>query len=213
MPAGQAASASGINANADAGAAADLGDEAHMRRAIALSRSAGLEDSTGRAFGAVVVDGRDGRIIGEGRNEVAARSDPTWHAELAAIRQACANLGSPSLAGCTLYASSLPCPMCTGAIYWAGVSRVWYGADGRDLVAHGVFGGGGGGGSGGGGGGSGGGGGGGGVGVDPMEVVFFGREDALPPAERTRLPFGQMMRAEAAEVHAEYGRRLRGAGG
>jgi guanine deaminase len=86
-----------------------------MRRAIALSRQ-GLEEGRGGPFGAVVV--RDGRIVGEGF---------TAHAEVVAIRAACAALGRFDLSGCEIYASCEPCPMCLSAIYWARIGRIHYG--------------------------------------------------------------------------------------
>ncbi|GBF87547.1 tRNA-specific adenosine deaminase [Raphidocelis subcapitata] len=162
-------------------AAADAAHAAHMRRAIELSRRAGLEERSGKCFGAVVVD-ESGAVVGEGYNKVIAESDPTWHAELAAIREATRRLGRPSLEGCTLYASTLPCPMCTGAIYWAKVACVYYGADNEDMIRLGVNGGSG----------------------DYTRDVFFGREDRLDPPQRARLPFRQFMREEAAAAHGDY---------
>ena len=95
-----------------------------MRRAIELSRY-GMRRGDGGPFGAVVV--RDGRIIGEGWNRVLARNDPTAHGEVVAIRHACRAAGTFVLAGCDLYTSSEPCPMCLSAIYWARVARVFFG--------------------------------------------------------------------------------------
>lgn len=151
----------------------------HMRRAIELARVAGLEAKTGRPFGSVVVDA-GGQIVGEGCNQVVAQKDPTWHAEMQAIREACKRLGTTSLAGCTVYASSQPCPMCTGAIYWSGISRCYYGAGIDDLVKHGVY--------------------------TSAKDTFFDREDKLDPPQRTQLPFVQVLREEAASVHEEYGK-------
>jgi len=84
-----------------------------MNRAIELSSI-----STGGPFGAVIVDSA-GNIVGEGHNEVAVNNDPTAHAEVVAIRRACANSNNFSLAGCTIYTSCEPCPMCLAACYWA----------------------------------------------------------------------------------------------
>ncbi len=81
-----------------------------------------MEAGAGGPFGSVVV--RDGRVIGEGWNQVTSTNDPTAHAEVVAIRRACAAIGSFSLAGATLYASCEPCPMCLASAYWARVSRI-----------------------------------------------------------------------------------------
>lgn len=78
----------------------------------------------GGPFGAVIV--RDQQIIGRGTNQVTNHNDPTAHAEVQAIRDACKNIRSFSLAGCTLYSSSEPCPMCLSAIYWARIDTVYY---------------------------------------------------------------------------------------
>jgi len=101
-----------------------------MREAIRLSRES--VDSGGGPFGAVVV--RDGGIIGRGQNRVTSSNDPTAHAEVVAIRQACETLGTFSLAECELFTSCEPCPMCLGAILWARLDRVWY-ANTRDDAA------------------------------------------------------------------------------
>lgn len=103
-----------------------------MDRAIALAIE-NVRASRGGPFGAVVV--RDGVIVGEGANSVTARNDPTAHAEVLAIRDACSRLGTFDLAGCEIYTSCEPCPMCLGAIYWARLARIYYGctqADARD---------------------------------------------------------------------------------
>lgn len=94
-----------------------------MARAIALSHE--MMRTGGGPFGALVA--RDGVIVAEGGNRVTASRDPTAHAEIVAIRAACAALGSFSLAGCELYTSCEPCPMCLGAIYWARLDRVYFG--------------------------------------------------------------------------------------
>jgi len=99
-------------------------EEAFMRRAIALSRR-GMEVAAGGPFGAVVV--RDGRVLGEGWNQVTSTNDPTAHAEVVAIRRACAAVGAFELRGATVYTSCEPCPMCLAALYWARVDAVVYG--------------------------------------------------------------------------------------
>lgn len=97
--------------------------EKYMQQAINLSIS-GMNSNEGGPFGAVVV--KDGKIIGRGNNKVLCSNDPTAHAEVVAIRDACKNLGTFQLDGCVLYTSCEPCPMCLGAIYWARPDRVFY---------------------------------------------------------------------------------------
>ncbi|MFP4128122.1 MAG: nucleoside deaminase [Desulfonatronovibrio sp.] len=94
-----------------------------MEKAIALSEK-NLEMLHGGPFGAVVV--KDNQVIGQGYNQVILTNDPTAHAEIVAIRQACAQLGSYSLQGCSVYSSCEPCPMCLGAIYWARPANLYY---------------------------------------------------------------------------------------
>ena len=101
-----------------------------MRRAIALSHA--MVKAGGGPFGAVIV--KDGAILAEGANRVTSANDPTAHAEIVAIREACAKLGRFSLAGCEIYTSCEPCPMCLAAIYWARLDRVYY-ANGRSDAA------------------------------------------------------------------------------
>ncbi|HEX2115345.1 MAG TPA: nucleoside deaminase [Alphaproteobacteria bacterium] len=103
-----------------------------MRRAIALSRE-NLKTQDGGPFGAVVV--KDGRIVGEGRNQVIATNDPTAHAEIVAIRAATQALGTFDLSGCAVYASCEPCPMCLGAILWARIGRLYHACDRHDAKA------------------------------------------------------------------------------
>ena len=105
-----------------------------MRRAIALSLDH-AERGIGGPFGAVIV--KDGVIIGEGGNEVTTVQDPTAHAEIVAIRRACVHLNSFTLAGCEIYTSCEPCPMCLGAIYWARISRIYFGNSRIDAAAAG----------------------------------------------------------------------------
>jgi tRNA(Arg) A34 adenosine deaminase TadA len=94
-----------------------------MRRAIALSE-ASMQANRGGPFGAVIV--RDGAIIAEGCNQVTSTNDPTAHAEIVAIRAACAVLRHFCLRGCEIYTSCEPCPMCLSAIYWARLDRIYY---------------------------------------------------------------------------------------
>jgi tRNA(Arg) A34 adenosine deaminase TadA len=103
-----------------------------MRHAIALSAEK-MRAGLGGPFGAVVA--RDGRIVASGFNQVTSSHDPTAHAEIMAIRAACTALGSFSLAGCEIYTSCEPCPMCLGAIYWARLDRVYYGNTRADAAA------------------------------------------------------------------------------
>jgi len=109
----------------------DPADEPHLARAVALSRER-MEAGLGGPFGAVIV--RDGRVLAEGWNEVTSANDPTAHAEVTAIRRACAAVGDFSLAGATLYTSCEPCPMCLASAYWARISRIVY-ANTRDEAA------------------------------------------------------------------------------
>ena len=96
-------------------------DDLFLHRAIELARQ-GSERGEGGPFGAVLV--RDGKIIAEGWNRVVASRDPTAHAEIGAIRAACAAADSFHLPNTTLYASSEPCPMCLSAAYWARIERI-----------------------------------------------------------------------------------------
>jgi tRNA(Arg) A34 adenosine deaminase TadA len=102
-----------------------------LRRAIALATENVLRGAGG-PFGAVIV--RDGRIVGEGVNTVTAAHDPTAHGEVNAIRAACKALGTFSLAGCELYTSCEPCPMCLAAAYWARIDSIYYGARAADAA-------------------------------------------------------------------------------
>lgn len=103
--------------------AASPHDEDFLRHAAHLSRR-GMESGAGGPFGAVIV--LDGRVVGEGWNQVTSTNDPTAHAEVVAIRQACADLGRYELRGATIYASCEPCPMCLAAIHWARLDRLVY---------------------------------------------------------------------------------------
>jgi guanine deaminase len=109
-----------------------MSDIDYLRAAIALSRQA-VETGSGGPFGAVVV--QDGVIVGRGTNRVVPSGDPTAHAEIVAIRRACARLGRFELSGATLYSSCEPCPMCLAAAYWARLEAVWYAASTADAGA------------------------------------------------------------------------------
>lgn len=106
-------------------------DPAFMREAIRLSR-AGMQVGQGGPFGAVIV--RDGEIIARGNNQVTTALDPTAHAEIIAIRAAAQALRDFRLAGCDIYTSCEPCPMCLAAIYWARLDRVFYANDRLDAA-------------------------------------------------------------------------------
>lgn len=105
-----------------------------MARAIELAIE-NVRAGGGGPFAAVVV--KDGRIIGEGANRVTSTNDPTAHAEVVAIREACRALGDFQLAGCDVYTTCEPCPMCLGAIYWARPARVFYAATAEDAARFG----------------------------------------------------------------------------
>jgi guanine deaminase len=102
-----------------------------LRRAIALATE-NVTSGRGGPFGAVIV--RDGKIVGEGANSVTATNDPTAHGEVNAIRAAAKALGTFSLAGCELYTSCEPCPMCLAASHWARLDAVYYGASAADAA-------------------------------------------------------------------------------
>jgi tRNA(Arg) A34 adenosine deaminase TadA len=102
-----------------------------LRRAIALATE-NVVSGSGGPFAALVV--RDGKIVGEGANTVTITCDPTAHAEVNAIRAAAKELGTFTLAGCELYTSCEPCPMCLAAAYWARVDAVYYGASAADAA-------------------------------------------------------------------------------
>lgn len=105
-----------------------------MREAIALSIN-GVKNNEGGPFGAIVV--KDGHIVGVGNNRVTSTNDPTAHAEVVAIRDACRNLGTFQLDGCIVYTSCEPCPMCLGAIYWARPEKVFFACTKTDAADHG----------------------------------------------------------------------------
>lgn len=104
-----------------------------LRQAIQLSCKNVAQG--GGPFGAVIV--RAGQVIAEGTNQVTTQIDPTAHAEIVAIRQACRALGTFSLGGCEIYTSCEPCPLCLSAIYWARLDRIFYAATCADAAAAG----------------------------------------------------------------------------
>jgi guanine deaminase len=107
-----------------------MNDASLMKRAIALSSTAA--NNGGGPFGAVVA--MNGKIIGEGVNSVVPSRDPTAHAEISAIRAACASVGSHDLSGATIFTSCEPCPMCLGAIWWARIDRIVFGNTRKDAA-------------------------------------------------------------------------------
>eukprot|EP00887_Chlorella_sp_A99_P005094 scaffold25.g5094.t1 len=141
-----------------------------MRRAIELSKKGGITEKTGGCFGACVVDAVTGKIVGEGYNHVVACSDPTWHGEMQAIREACSKRGHYHLHNCVVYTSAEPCPMCYCACMWARVSRVYYAATYSDVKHYGKF-----------------------------EDEDFMGELGRPPTSRV-IPCLELLRAEAVEV-------------
>ena len=106
-------------------------DLSFLRRAIALAEE-GMRLGDGGPFGAVIV--KDDKIVGSGWNQVLKTNDPTAHAEVVAIRSACANLQDYWLEGCRMFVSCEPCPMCLAAIYWARIGSVTFAADRNDAA-------------------------------------------------------------------------------
>lgn len=106
--------------------------EDFMREAIRLSVE-NIESGKGGPFAAVIV--KDGKIIASGVNEVTSSNDPTAHAEVVAIRNACKTLNSFQLDGCEIYCSCEPCPMCLGAIYWARAAKIYFANTKEDAAA------------------------------------------------------------------------------
>jgi len=102
-----------------------------MRQAIALATE-NVTSGRGGPFGAVIV--KDGKVVATGVNKVTATNDPTAHAEVTAIRAACASLGTFELKGCEVYTSCEPCPMCLAAIYWARCAAIYFGNDAADAA-------------------------------------------------------------------------------
>lgn len=109
-------------------------NDSFMHEAIRLSVEK-MREGRGGPFGAIVV--KDGQIVSRGWNEVTTANDPTAHAEVVAIREACRKLGTFRLDGCELYASCEPCPMCLSAIYWARIDRLFFAATRQDAAAGG----------------------------------------------------------------------------
>jgi tRNA(Arg) A34 adenosine deaminase TadA len=109
-------------------------DKYFMQAAINLAEK-GVESNSGGPFGAVVV--KDDKIIAEGFNSVTSENDPTAHAEIIAIRNACKKLNSFQLTDCTIYTSCEPCPMCLGAIYWARPKKVFFAGNRNDAAKFG----------------------------------------------------------------------------
>ena len=105
--------------------------EEFMREAIRLSIE-NVNSGNGGPFGAVIV--KNGEIIARGANEVTNSNDPTAHAEVVAIRNACKKLGSFQLEGCEIYCSCEPCPMCLGAIYWARPDKIYFANTKKDAA-------------------------------------------------------------------------------
>jgi guanine deaminase len=104
-------------------------DQPFMARAIQLSIE-NVHSGRGGPFGAVIV--KDGSIIAEGMNQVTSTNDPTAHAEVIAIREACRTLSAFQLRDCEIYTSCEPCPMCLGAIYWAHLARIYFATHATD---------------------------------------------------------------------------------
>ena len=109
-------------------------DPSFLREAIRLSEEK-MHAGEGGPFGAVVVQA--GKIVGRGWNRVTSTNDPTAHAEITAIRDACTRLNTFTLAGCDLYSSCEPCPMCLAAIYWARLEHLYFAATREDAAAAG----------------------------------------------------------------------------
>ena len=109
-----------------------MGDVEYLKHAVELSREK-MRAGEGGPFAAVIV--KDGRIVGEGWNRVTNGNDPTAHAEVVAIRDACERLGTFTLEGAVMYSSCEPCPMCLAAIYWARISRLYFANTTADAAA------------------------------------------------------------------------------
>jgi tRNA(Arg) A34 adenosine deaminase TadA len=109
-----------------------MGEEKFMREAVRLADE-GMRSERGGPFGCVIV--RRGEIVARGNNRVTSTNDPTAHAEVTAIREACRDLKTFQLTDCELYTSCEPCPMCLAAIYWARIPTVYYGNTRADAAA------------------------------------------------------------------------------
>ena len=101
----------------------------YMKRANELAKYS-MDNNKGGCFGSVIV--KDGVIVGEGYNTVTSDNDPTRHGEINAIKNTCKNMSTFDLSGCEVYTSAYPCPMCLGAIMWANIKTVYYGATAQD---------------------------------------------------------------------------------
>ena len=109
-----------------------MSHEKFMQMAIDLAEY-NVKEGQGGPFGAVIV--KDGMVLARSANKVVPTNDPTAHAEVSAIRLACQELGTFSLAGCEIYTSCEPCPMCLGAIYWARIDKIYYANTKADAAA------------------------------------------------------------------------------
>lgn len=109
-----------------------IAEQDFMNQAIRQSRQ-GMEGGEGGPFGCVII--KNGAVIASAHNEVLSSNDPTAHAEMVAIRQACQHLDTHQLTGCELYTSCEPCPMCLGAIYWARPDKVYFANTKADAAA------------------------------------------------------------------------------
>lgn len=147
-------------------------NKAFMTRAIELSRKAAIIEKSGGVFGAVIV--KDGEIISEGYNQVLTTNDPSWHAEMHAIREACKKLGTPHLEGCIMYTNAECCPMCLAAAYWAHLDHIFYASTTDDAMKYGNF--------------------------QDTDILEELRKD---PKER-KIKFTEMMRPEAVEIWKEF---------
>ena len=107
-----------------------MSNEELMR--VAIEAAVENVKNGGGPFGAVIA--KDGEIVSVGVNRVTANNDPTAHAEVSAIRAACAELGTFDLSGCEIFTSCEPCPMCLGAIYWAHLDKIYYGCSKKDAA-------------------------------------------------------------------------------
>jgi guanine deaminase len=119
------------NSQSSSGGASHDMNSSFMQEAIRQAVE-NVRSGRGGPFGAIIV--KDGRVVATGVNLVTATNDPTAHAEVSAIREACRTLGAFQLTGCELYTSCEPCPMCLGAIYWARPDRVYFAATARDAA-------------------------------------------------------------------------------
>ena len=107
-------------------------DKEFLQQAIGLAKQ-GIEEGVGGPFGCIIV--KDGQVVGKGSNLVTSTNDPTAHAEVVAIRDACRHLGNYQLTDCDVYTSCEPCPMCLAAIYWARIDRYYYGCTAAEAAA------------------------------------------------------------------------------